>query len=637
MTDSPKLPSSIDNPGVADEDVENDAVIGSALRGSMIVLAAVCLPVGVVLAYLSLNKPIEESTETAVTLPEVRQVNEATIPSLLLSDVTEESGIDFSHESGRYGERLLPETMGSGVAVLDFNDDGHEDVLLVNSQRWPWEAGSEGNDSDASESSATPTTTCKLFAGDGKFRFTDVSQQAGLDVALYGMGAAVGDFDNDGDSDVFLSAVGKNRLFRNDNGKFVDVTDQAGVSGTEEAWSTSCGFFDYDNDGLLDLFVCNYVSWSKDEDLSQKFTLDGVNRAYGPPRAFAGSFSYLYHNEGGGVFTDVSEQSGIQVRNDDTDVPLGKAMGVAPVDVNADGWMDLVVANDTVRNFLFQNNKDGTFTEVGRLSGIAFDRSTGNARGAMGIDTASFRDDGTLAIGIGNFANEPSALYMARPDRVQFIDAAMYTGLGPPTRKGLTFGLFFFDVDLDSRLDVLGANGHLEEHIAKTQASQQYKQPPQLFWNAGRDAQNELVLVPQSSVGDDFYSPIVGRGAAYADFDEDGDLDVVISTSHGKPVVFRNDQATGHHFLRVRLVGTQCNRDAIGAIATLTSDERSIARMVMPTRSYLSQCESTLTFGLGERANVDTLQVRWPDGSEEEFAIDAIDRVITLTQGQGKS
>ena len=267
------------------------------------------------------------------------------------------------------------------------------------------------------------------------------------------------------------------------------------------------------------------------------------SRAYGRPTAYTGSFSYLYRNEGDGKFADVSATAGIQMRNDDTAVPLGKAMGLAPVDVNNDGWMDIVVANDTVRNFLFQNNKDGTFSEVGRLSGIAFDRSTGNARGAMGIDAARFRGDGTLAIGIGNFANEASALYMAKPGRQQFIDAAMYTGFGPPTRQGLTFGLFFFDVDLDGRLDVLGANGHLEEEIAKTQKTQRYKQPPQLFWNAGREAKNELVLVDSATTGSDFCEPIVGRGAACGDFDSDGDDDIVISVSNGKAVVFRNDQA----------------------------------------------------------------------------------------------
>jgi hypothetical protein len=604
-----------------DDDVENDAVIASAFRASLIVFVILALPVIAILIYLNYEKATEASTEVEVTLPETRQVNERPMPSLPMVEVTAQSGVHFVHETGRYGDKLLPETMGSGVAVLDYNNDSHLDLLLINSSRWGWD---EENQKE---------TPCKLYAGNGNFQFTDVSAETGFDFTLYGMGVAVGDYDNDGDSDIFISAVGKNRLLRNDDGIFTDVSDDVGVGGAEDVWSTSCGFLDYDNDGLLDLFVCNYVDWSKESDLSQNFTLDGESRAYGPPRAFAGSFSYLYHNEGDGKFEDVSAASGIQIRNDDTDVPLGKAMGVVPVDVDSDGWIDIIVANDTVRNFLFQNNRDGTFSEVGRLTGIAFDRSTGNARGAMGIDAARFREDGTLAIGIGNFANEASALYMAKPGKKQFTDAAMYTGFGPPTRQGLTFGLFFFDVDLDGRLDVLGSNGHLEEDISKTQHTQRYEQPPQLFWNAGRDAKSELVLVDSANTGEAFNVPIVGRGAAYGDFDGDGDPDVVISVSNGKAVLFRNDQTTGHHWLRVELRGSKVNRDAIGAIVEVKLGDRVLSRTLMPTRSYVSQSEKTVTFGLGSETNVGEVTVRWPGGAEETFSVDGIDQTIALTEG----
>ncbi len=604
-----------------DEDVQDDAVIASAFRASLIVFVVLAVPVIALMVYLNVSKAKEKSVEFEVTLPEQRQTDEESMPSLAMTDVTDDAGIDFVHETGRYGDKLLPETMGSGLAVLDYNGDGHLDLFFVNSSRWAW------------DEKAKQPSPCKLFAGNGDFKFRDVSSESGIDFTLYGMGVAVGDYDNDGDSDLFISAVGKNRLMRNDDGTYVDVTDEAGVGGADDAWGTSCGFFDYDNDGLLDLFVCNYVTWSQETDLSQNFTLDGETRAYGPPRAFAGSFSYLYHNEGDGKFVDVSEAAGIQIRNDDTDVPLGKAMGLAPVDVNDDGWIDIVVANDTVRNFLFQNNRDGTFSEVGRLSGIAFDRSTGNARGAMGIDAAKFRDDGTLAIGIGNFANEASALYMSRPGRDQFIDAAMYTGFGPPTRQGLTFGLFFFDVDLDGRLDVLGANGHLEEEISKTQQTQRYEQPPQLFWNAGRDSKSELVLVGSENTGEAFYRPIVGRGAAYGDFDGDGDPDFVLSTSNGKAVAFRNDQSTTHHWLRVELRGTTCNRDAIGAVVTSRIGDRQQTRTLMPTRSYLSQCEKTITFGLGEQDTVDEVTITWPGGDTETFTVDSVDRTVVFQQG----
>jgi hypothetical protein len=619
--DPDRLP---ENDAVLDEDVENDAVIATAFRASLIVFVILCLPVIGILIYLNYEKTAESSTEVEVTLPELRQANTQPMPALPMIDMTAESGVDFLHETGRYGDKLLPETMGSGIAVFDYNNDSHLDLLLINSSRWAWE-----------EENQRPSP-CKLYRGNGQFQFTDVSAESGFDFTLYGMGVAVGDFDNDGDSDVFISAVGRDRMLRNDDGKFTDVTDDAGVGGEEDSWGTSCGFLDYDNDGLLDLFVCNYVDWSRENDLSQNFTLDGESRAYGPPRAFAGSFSYLYHNEGSGKFKDVSKESGIQIRNDDTDVPLGKAMGVVPVDIDNDGWIDIVVANDTVRNFLFQNNRDGTFSEVGRLSGIAFDRSTGNARGAMGIDAARFREDGTLAIGIGNFANEASALYMAKPGKKQFIDAAMYTGFGPPTRQGLTFGLFFFDVDLDGRLDVLGANGHLEEEISKTQQTQRYEQPPQLFWNAGRDARNELVLVDAANTGDSFNVPIVGRGTSFGDFDADGDPDVVISVSNGKTVLFRNDQNAGHHWLRVHLKGTGANRDAIGAVVRVKLGDRMLTRTVMPTRGYLSQSEKAVTFGLGSETEVAALTVEWPGGPEETFTVDGVDQTIELVEGSGE-
>lgn len=620
MSDAHPQPSpENDDHAEEQDDVQNDAVIEAALRKSLIFFIFAALPVIGILVYLNLKGRKEKSVEIEMVAPEEREVDESKLPTIPLTDVTAQSGVSFVHHAGKEGDKLLPETMGGGVAVFDYNNDGNQDLLLVNSSDWPW--------------AKTPVpSTCRLYRGNGDFTFTDVTDESGLDIQLYGMGVAVGDYDNDGDRDVFLSAVGKNRLLRNDDGMFVDATEDAAVAGQDNAWSTSTAFFDYDNDGLLDLFVGNYVDWSKEKDASQKFTLDGQTRAYGPPKAFSGSFSYLYHNEGNGTFKDVSESAGIQIRNADTNVPLGKAMGVAPVDVNRDGWMDLIVANDTVQNFMFENNQDGTFSEKGQLVGIAFDLASGNARGAMGIDSSVFREDGTLAIGIGNFANEASALYMASPRRSTFVDAAMFTGLGPPTRLGLTFGVFFFDADLDGRLDLMGANGHLEEEISKTQRTQRYEQPPQLFWNAGRDAASELVLLDETCTSGSFCEPVVGRGTAFGDFDNDGDQDVVIACNDSPAKLFRNDQSSNHHWLRLRLNGTDSNADAIGAQVTVRAGGYSQTRVVMPTRSYLSQSERELTFGLADADAIDSITVVWPGGGEQSVSVDKIDRLIEVDQ-----
>lgn len=623
-----------------DEDVSDDEAIARALKRSLLLLGLIVGPLMGFAIYVSTRgeEPIEFVAPTA--LPSIRAEVISEIPKIPLVNNTESSGVSFVHESGRAGEKLLPETMGSGVAVWDANGDGHLDLYLVNSTTWPWDESSSNTDS------TRPSSTSRLYLGDGTGAFVDATDDSGLDVVFYGMGVAVGDIDNDGDDDLYVSAVGPNRLFRNDTTDpespfFTDITAESGTAGGDDDWSTSCGFFDYDRDGLLDLFVGNYVTWNRDIDLAQSFTLDGQERAYGPPRAFAGSFPILFRNNGERSFEDVSEQAGIQIRSPDTGVPLAKSMGVVFADVNADDYLDVIVANDTVPNLLFENQRDGTFQEVARLTGIAFDRS-GNARGAMGIDCAFLRNDDTLAIGIGNFANEPSALYMSRASKRQFIDAAMFTGFGPPSRQSLTFGMMFVDLDLDGRLDVVGANGHLEEDISRTQTTQQYKQSPQAFYNAGPDASSELVLLDETQVGASFLEPIVGRGAAYGDFDEDGDLDLIISTSHGSPRIFRNDQKTDNSFLRVRLVGTNSGRNAIGAIASLQIGDQTIRRCVSPTHSYLSQSERTLTFGVSTNAQTQiqagkpaVLTVRWPSGDTESFSFAKIGQSVVVTQGDG--
>ncbi len=601
-------------------DETGEEAVGRAVRRSLIVLAVLVPVIGFVAYWL--NRPPESAavTVTPLAAAAIRQSAAEQIPRAVFSDVTEAAGIRFVHCNGAHGDKLLPETMGGGCAIFDYNNDDHQDLLLVNSCHWP-----------GRQPEGQPPPTMALYENDGTGQFRDVTAEAGLAQTCFGMGAAVGDYDNDGWRDLFLSAVGENRLFHNRQGKFIDVTREAGVGGDPAAWSTACGWFDYDRDGRLDLLVANYVDWSKEIDLSLDRTLDGVHRAYLPPTSFAGSFPYLYHNEGDGTFRDVSAAAGVHVRNPDTGVPIAKSLGLVLVDLDRDGWMDAVVANDTVQNFVFHNRRDGTFQEVGALAGVAFD-ANGQARGAMGIDAGWFRNNRDLGLVIGNFSNEMNALYVSSGDALAFTDEAIATGLGPATRLMLTFGMFFFDYDLDGRLDLLAANGHLENDIEKIQESQRYEQPPQLFWNAGPDEPTEFCTVPPEKTGPDFHRPLVGRGGAYADLDGDGDLDVLITCVGGRPRLLRNDQQLGHHWLRFRLTGTSGNRDAVGARIEVYVGDRVLSRDLSATRSYLSQCELIATFGLGSATHVDRVLVHWPDGSQQEIACPEVDRLYEVTQ-----
>jgi hypothetical protein len=461
-----------------------------------------------------------------------------------------------------------------------------------------------------------------------------VTVGSGLDVSLYGMGVATGDYDNDGLPDVFITAVGGNRLFHNEgNGKFRDVTTEAGVGGWPENWSSSAAWIDFDNDGKLDLFVCNYIRWSPALDLEAPYELPNIGRAYGPPRNFQGAFPYLYHNEGNGKFKDVSAAAGIQIKHTTTGLPLAKSLAVSPVDVDNDGWIDLVVANDTVQNFLFQNAHNGTFKEIGARSGIAYD-AYGLVRGAMGIDSARFRNDDSLGIAIGNFANEMNALYVAQRDSLVFADEAIKENFGPASQRLLKFGLFFFDYDLDGRLDVLTANGHLEPEISKVKSSEQYRQPAQLFWNRGDPKGFGFLPVSPDKCGDDLFKPIVGRGSAFADIDGDGDLDVVLTQIAGPPLLLRNEQSLGHHWVRLKLIGTRSNRDAIGAWIKLRAGGHVQSRQVMPTRSYLSQSELPVTFGLGNAARIDSVEILWPSGTSQKVAPPPIDQFTLIREAK---
>lgn len=603
----------------------DDALITRAFRASLVIILVLGGGAGGAYLILSRPEPAQFAEATPLVEAQLRRRPQIQPPKVLFTEIGADAGLVFVHENGAYGDKLLPETMGGGCAFFDFDNDDDPDLLLVNSCFWPWRTPKDGQ-----------MPTMILFRNDGNGRFADVTQACGLDKTFYGMGVACGDYDNDGWVDVFISAVGPNHLFRNVRGKFVETTPSAGVAGNPAEWSTGCGFFDYDNDGDLDLFVCNYVRWSKEIDLAQQCTLDGKSRAYCPPTAFEGSFPYLYRNDGGGKFTDVSASAGIQIRNTaPPHAPLAKSLGLAPIDIDRDGWIDLVVANDTVQNFLFHNQRNGRFDEIGVVAGIAFG-TEGKARGAMGIDTAYFRNDHTLGVGIGNFANEPSALYVADRGALVFSDDAIATGLGPPSRLFLKFGFFFFDYDHDGRLDVFEANGHLEEDIHKVQSSQTYAQPAQLFWNCGPEQSTELMVVTAEHCGTDLFQPIVGRGATFADIDDDGDLDLAVTTVRGRPKLFRNDQKLRNHWVRFKLIGATVNRDAIGAWIEVTADGQSYRQQVMPTRSYLAQSELPVTFGLGKSDRIDSVRIRWPDGNEQLVGNVAVDRLHRIEQAVGK-
>ncbi|MBL8817091.1 MAG: CRTAC1 family protein [Planctomyces sp.] len=607
------------------EDYQDDRVVGKAVQFSIVVI--LLLAVGGGLFWYMTRPPADQPVEAVEQspLPEERELPPLTIPNLPFTDVTQASGIDFVHENGATGEKLLPETMGGGGAFFDFDGDGDQDILFINSMEWPW---------------TTPqpeiSSTSQLYANDGKGTFTNVTKGSGLDTPLYGNGVACGDYDNDGKVDVFITTVGQNRLFHNDGGgRFTETTSSSGVGGPENAWSTSAGWFDYDNDGDLDLFVCNYIEWTREQDQAMGWTLKGGQRAYGRPTDFTGASPFLYRNNGDSTFSDVSKEAGIQVVNPDTGSPLAKSLGLTFADVNADGRLDVLVANDTVQNLLFLSQPDGTFAESGALSGVAFDNA-GGARGAMGVDVAWFRNTKSLGFVIGNFATEMTALYVCQNPGMTmplFRDEAVSNGIGPATRVELTFGVLFVDIDQDGRQDLFSCNGHLEQEINSVQESQHYEQPPQLLWNCGADYETEFMPVPTEKCGEEFTRRMVGRGASYADIDSDGDLDLLLFASGSKPRLLRNDQQLGNHWLRVRLEGQKCNRDAIGAIVKVTLPGGEVlTRIVNPTRSYQSQVELPVHFGLGSTAQVESIDITWPDGSSQSLGTTPANQLLTIRQ-----
>lgn len=527
-------------------------------------------------------------------------------PGFRLVDVTSQSGIHFSHCSGAYGEKFLPETMGSGCAFLDYDGDGWQDVLLINGMDWPGHQRAR--------------TAMRLYRNNRNGTFTDVTRRAGLDIEMYGMGVAVGDYNNDGLPDIFITCVGQNRLFKNTGrGTFLDVTHESGLAG-REGFSTSALWFDFDRDGFLDLFVCNYVKWSPAQDVF--CSLDGTHKSYCTPEAYRGETCWLFRNRGNGTFEDATATSGIF----DTS---SKSLGVAMLDYDEDNWPDLMVANDTQPNKLYRNQHNGTFKDVAVEAGLAFSND-GKARAGMGVAVGDFNGAGRPGIAITNFDDEMVGLY--RPlGKGLYEDVAVQSGVGLPSKNTLGFGCVFADMNLDGALDLVVANGHIDDTVRNIRGNVGYAQPPQLFLNDGAGKFSDVA----SEVGDAFPRPKVGRGLCYGDFDRDGDLDLLMTTNNGPAYLFRNDQLSRNRAIRFRLTGVKSNRDAIGALVQIFHGESSQSRLVKSGSSYLSQSELPVTFGLGPRDRVDRVVLNWPSGRTEEYKNLASGKLYQCVEGKG--
>ena len=529
--------------------------------------------------------------------------------SIQFRDVTQLAGIHFTHNNGAFGKKFLPETMGPGVAFIDYDNDGWPDIFLVNGMDWPGHA----------QKHSTP----KLYHNNHDGTFTDVTHKAGLDIEMFGMGVAVGDYDNDGYDDLFVTAYGQSHLFHNNgNGTFTDVTQKAGLSGPKE-FSTSAAWVDYDKDSRLDLVVGNYVQWTPETDLY--CTLDGKSKSYCTPESYKGTSVRLWHNRGDGTFEDATQKAGLGE-------PTSKTLGVAVLDYDNDGWPDLLFSNDTQPNKLYRNNGNGTFTEKAVVAGVAFSED-GVARAGMGVDASDYDHSGYPSLLITNFSNQMLSLYH-NEGKGLFVDEAPRSEIGRASLLTLGFGCFFFDYDLDGWADVLVANGHIDADIQRVQANVKYAMPPHVFRNDGKGKFQEVT----KSLGQAFDSPRVGRGAAYADINNDGRLDLLLSTNGGPVYLFRNEAqgpAAFNGSLRIKLIGTKSNRDGIGATVRLTASGETQTQMLRSGSSYLSASELVLTFGLAQREKADTIEIRWPSGQVDRLSNAPAGQTIFVTEGKG--
>ena len=613
---------------------QDDGIIGRATWWSLAAVVALgAIGTG---AWFLLRKPapVREPDPTPVT-PALPRVVDQPMTAVPFTDIAKAAGIDFIHTTGASGEFLLPETMGGGVGFLDVDGDGDQDLVLIDGCRWQGEPFSSEPEPDHD--------SVRLWTNDGRGQFREATNGSGLEGPRYGMGIATGDLDGDGRTDLFVTAVGRNAVYLNRTepggaARFEDATDRLNVPRASR-WGTSAAMFDGDQDGDLDVIVCNYVRWSREIDLAVDYRLTGIGRAYGSPTGFEGVDLTYLRNDGAAGLVDATAESGFAVANASTGKPVGKALGVVLGDWNGDGRVDVAIANDTVANFLFRNEGSpgrASFVEVGAPSGIAFDRN-GSATGAMGIDTAWLRPR-QWAIAMGNFANEMSSLYVERGTTMSFSDDAIIEGLGPASRAFLTFGLVMADMDLDGDADLVQANGHIEERIAKVQPSQAWRQRGQLFLNAGPGAPSPLLReLPAGKIGD-LARPVVGRGLATADIDGDGDLDLALTQAGGAPMLLRNDLPAHGRWLRIVLEGPPGNPQGIGALVTVApfaaEPSTTAATIVSGARSYLSACDPAFTIGLPEGQTRTVVTVSWPAGSrlasESRVVVDGSGRSILI-------
>ncbi|WP_149499937.1 CRTAC1 family protein [Roseiconus lacunae] len=564
-----------------------ESAAAKKLRGALMVFVFGMIPVIGILVFLNLTKEqdadraYQDAADQPLAEPDAGTTvaDTSSLPDVTFVDVTSQTGVTFNHSSesieAEQGDPIAlpnrqpsPNDLRGGVGVFDYDNDGNQDVLLVGSE-------------------------CRLFRGNGDFQFTDVTEPVGLKSRIGVTGVAIGDYDGDGDRDLYLTSDGKNRLLRNDDGAFTDVTESAGCGGAEQTSSTGACFVDYDNDGSLDLIVCHEGGYESGRAVS------------------------LYRNEGDGRFDDSTLEAGIVFPSDEA--AFVRTIAVNALDFNRDGFQDFCVTQLFGPNVLWENQRDGTFVDVARQTGLTTDESV---VGSLGLDSSVFREDETIAIVIANSTDKPNSFFIAPPRRSAFVDAAGYNGFGSAANSQSAIGAFFFDVDLDGRLDVLTTHGGY--------GSSSEPAVPQVFWNAGRDAEAELIRL--ENLGESFERPINARGASFGDFDNDGDQDLVVLARGETAKFFRNDQSSGHHYLRLRLIGKRPSNDAVGAQVTVIAGGQKQTRIVHSARGYLSQSEIELTFGLGEISKVDQVTVRWPDGASQVVSITGVDDQVEVRQ-----